>query len=95
MEEIIENEDNITQFALVELNDVIIEGERGEEILECEGDWEDQTEVMFEEEELCFGFIAKEFYIFDYFNYYFFFEKEQLTLDTVLSDLIGVERWDF
>ena len=34
MEEIIENEEDITQFALVELYDVLKEGEWGEEILE-------------------------------------------------------------
>ena len=50
MEETIENEEDITQFASVELNDMMIEGEQGEEILECKGDREDQAEVMFEEE---------------------------------------------
>ena len=50
MEEIIENEEDITQFALVELNDVIIERKWGEEILEHNGDREDQVEVMFEED---------------------------------------------
>ena len=39
------------------------------------------------EEELCFGFIAKELYIVDYINDYFFSLKRskiRLTLDTLL-----------
>ena len=41
MEEIIENEEDITQFASLELNDVIIEGEWGKQILERKLDRED------------------------------------------------------
>ena len=57
--------DDIRQFISVEVIDVMIEGERGEDILKGEGDREDQAEVMFEEEmrrlrRNFFWFIAKE-----------------------------------
>ena len=95
MEEIIEDEEEITQFASIELKVVMIEGEWGEDILECEGDREDQAEVMFEEEmrrlrKNCVSGSSQKSYISAIIAMIFFLNRSKtiLTLNTVLSDLI-------